>query len=345
MGICSLKEVKVALLFLFFSMLSFGQTIEFTKRTGTDNPLDTADVGTGINSASVDIDNDGDFDLFIGNLAGTIRYYKNISTEENPNVFEEQEAAGNPLALVAVGANSSPTFTDLDDDGDYDVFVGSGSGISYFKNEGTITTPIFVLKTGSENPLSGLVGASNHSYSTSFVDIDADMDLDCFIGWIDYESADTAGIYFYKNNGTEVAPVFENQLNAENPFRDFNELYPNPVFLDMDADEDLDVFIGKGNGTYSYYENTTEAEELGLDNIQNENVHFFPNPAVSDVTFVVQQEFVKVELFSLSGLLVYSGQITKETPKLNIQNFADGIYILRLQDGENKIVKKLVISK
>ncbi|MFC2110436.1 T9SS type A sorting domain-containing protein [Bacteroidota bacterium] len=339
--------MKLAVLVTFISAITFGQTIEFVKQTGSDNPLNSADVGTGVNSASVDIDNDGDFDLFIGNSSGTIRYYKNISTVENPNVFEEKTGADNLLNLVSVGANSIPTFVDIDGDGDFDVFVGSTSGIAYYENEGSVTGASFVLKTGIANPLSGLVAAANHSYSASFVDIDSDLDIDCFVGWIDYETADSSGILYYKNIGSVMFPVFENQLAENNPFNSFNELYPNPIFIDIDADNDFDAFIGIGDGTYSFYENITEGGTLTLskDNLHKENVVMYPNPAISNVTFAIENKELKIELFTLSGLLVYRGVLTSENAILNVQSFAKGIYIVRLDDGKNKIVKKLVIRK
>ena len=54
--------------------------IAFTEQTGTANPFNTVDVGSSSAPSFVDIDNDGDFDAFIGEFNGAIKYYKNTSS-------------------------------------------------------------------------------------------------------------------------------------------------------------------------------------------------------------------------------------------------------------------------
>ena len=93
---------------------------------------------------------------------------------------------------------STPSFADLDVDGDLDMFGGKGLGsILYYQNTGSATSPAFSEHSGTLNPLNFVdVGGYSHP---SFADLDGDGDLDAFIG----ESNGT--ILYYKN--TSLFPL------------------------------------------------------------------------------------------------------------------------------------------
>ena len=158
--------------------------------------------------AFVDIDGDGDMDVFLGTYYNNIRYYQNTGTASAP-VYTEQTGASNPLDGSGFYA-AAPVFVDIDGDGDKDVFIVTQyTGVRYLKNTGTATVPVFTEQTGVSNPF----GAINvYNYCTlSFVDIDGDGDLDAFAGNWD------GTILYYKNTGTATAPVFTQQTGAANP--------------------------------------------------------------------------------------------------------------------------------
>jgi len=188
----------------------------FTEQTGVNNPFDGVDVGSFAAPAFADIDNDGDWDAFIGESSGTIRYYKNTGTITNP-VVTEQTGANNLFDGVDVGLFAAPAFADIDNDGDWDAFIGEQSGtIYYYKNTGTITIPAFTGQTGVNNPFNGVdVG---RFAAPTFADIDNDGDLDAFIGEeygtvLFYENLDTTGTGISNPDGTVWTII----------------LYPNPA--------------------------------------------------------------------------------------------------------------------
>jgi len=77
----------------------------------------------------VDIDTDGDFDLVVGSEAEGLKLYRNNGTPREA-VFVLDETFD-----VAVHPFSAPIFTDVDGDGDADLFVGGiGGGLLYFEN-------------------------------------------------------------------------------------------------------------------------------------------------------------------------------------------------------------------
>ncbi|MCP4709234.1 MAG: hypothetical protein GY869_11465 [Planctomycetes bacterium] len=99
----------------------------FEERTGTDNPLNGADVGKNSTPALTDFDEDGDLDAFIGAEDGSVHYYENTGNPNEP-VFEKRME-------VDVGMKSAPVFVDIDNDGDRDVFIGAEGGVHFYKNK------------------------------------------------------------------------------------------------------------------------------------------------------------------------------------------------------------------
>ncbi|UCE74535.1 MAG: VCBS repeat-containing protein, partial [Methanomassiliicoccales archaeon] len=152
---------------------------------------DTLFTGIGVagNSAPAfaDIHNDdGLVDMVIGASDGMIYYYVNIGSPTLP-VWQYRGTIGSD-----VGDNSSPTFVDIDNDGDFDLVVGEESGnLNYFRNVGTAANPVFVeISGGIYN--SDWVGANDpvifdgidvgFRSSPVFVDLDGDWDMDLIIG-------------------------------------------------------------------------------------------------------------------------------------------------------------------
>ena len=258
------------------------QAQQFTQQTGANNPFDGVNVGDRPIPTLVDIDNDGDFDAFIGEYAGNINYYKNTGTNAAP-IFTVQTGANNPLDAVNLGY-TSPTFVDIDNDGDFDAFIGESTGIiNYYENTGTNAAPSFTEQAGINNPLDELdVGFYS---SPSFVDIDNDGDFDAFVGEHD------GNINYYRNAGTNTAPSFSIETGANNPF-DGVDVGDNssPSFVDIDNDGDFDAFIGEYYGTIKYYRNTgTNAApsfmvQTGANNpLDGVNVTYYSIPSFADI--------------------------------------------------------------
>ncbi len=172
-------------------------SFSFVAVTGSSNPLDDVDL-TRSKVAFVDIDNDGDLDCFTGKSGGAIQYWKNTGTSTSPT-FVEQTGGDNPFNGVNVGAKSDINCVDIDGDGDIDCFIGESSAtINYYKNTGNSSSPTFTLTTGGNNPLNITLYSA---VTTSFVDIDGDGDIDCFIGELGGEA------YYYKNKGNITSPT------------------------------------------------------------------------------------------------------------------------------------------
>ena len=167
-----------------------------------------------------------------------------------------------------VGLSSTPSFADLDDDGDLDAVIGEFNGfLKYYRNTGTALAPVFTEQTGAANPFNGVnVGLSS---TPSFADLDDDGDLDAVIGEFN------GFLKYYRNTGTALAPVFTEQTGASNPFNGVDVGFESaPSFADLDGDGDLDAVIGESDGFLKYYSNTSSANVFVIAvtvTAQNEN--------------------------------------------------------------------------
>ncbi len=228
----------------------------FILQTGSTDPFNGIQVASMSTPSFADIDNDGDMDAFIGEEFGDIHYYQNTGSSSSP-VFALQTGATDPFNGVDVGYNATPSFADIDNDGDMDPFIGESNGnINYYQNTGSSSSPVFALQTGSADPFNG-VNALSYS-ALSFVDIDNDGDMDAFIGEA------YGNIYYYQNTGSSSNPVFALQTGTANPFNGVDVgFYSAPSFADIDNDGDMDAFIGESNGNINYYYNSS-SNGLGL---------------------------------------------------------------------------------
>lgn len=209
------------------------------------NPFSLTVQGARSSPFLVDIDNDGDLDLFVGYFSGEFGYYENTGTTIAP-MYAAVEF--NPFNLMGLSGHSAPLLADLDDDGDFDMMAGGNGGPSYFENQGSADAPFFGPEIANPYGITGPTGRNK----PDLVDIDNDDDLDLFIGSSD------GNTYFFENTGSVDNPVFA--ASQTNPFglSGVNERSA-PTFIDLDDDGDFDAMIGNQSGQFSYFENTGTA--------------------------------------------------------------------------------------
>ena len=204
--------------------------VQFVENTGSAvepifaNPaygvfgLENADLNDPLEL--VDIDGDGDSDLFGGNGD----FSENTGSPTSPAFAVEV-----PFGLGV----SNPSFVDLDADGDFDVLgAGPGDVIVFVENTGSATAPSFA--SGSTSPF-GLVALPDRP-SPEPVDIDGDGDADLFAG------TEGKDLVFFENTGSATAPMF-----GPPTFQPFDLARPyygaHLAFADVDGDGDFDAFL------------------------------------------------------------------------------------------------------
>lgn len=240
--------------------------------------------------AIVDIDNDGDLDVFVGLVNGEIKFFRNDSPSGSVTRFTEVTGSANPLNGVIKGPHTAPAFADVDGDGDFDMLLGNYYGDTfYFRNIGSKTSPNFEEQTGANNPFDGITGTTG-KYGTSqsipvFVNLDGDADVDLFIG-SSYRS-DISGphsaVQYFENDGSGNFSPLANLLASELAY--FSQA--SIAFADMDNDGDLDAFVGSSNNTIQCFRQDTEltfTQVYGVANPFN-GIYFsnFTAPTVGDL--------------------------------------------------------------
>jgi hypothetical protein len=88
-----------------------------------------------------DWDGDGDFDLFVGDINGSVYFVPNEGTPKAYAFGKEQVlTTGGPI--LQVEGDAGPFTADWDGDGDLDLLVGAGDGsVSLFRNVGSARAP------------------------------------------------------------------------------------------------------------------------------------------------------------------------------------------------------------
>ncbi len=236
---------------------------------GFMDPAGTVAEKMGSGLAAVDYDNDGDIDLYV------------VSGDVEPNRLFQNQGDGSFIDVAAsVGLDllhkgSGPTFADIDNDGDLDLFVGALNGDRYYLMENR--DGMFVDITAQ----SGISLQALNTFSATFCDYDLDQDLDLFLShWGNTERQDTETVW--RNNGDGT---FESDSIGSGIARSLLKATGSPVLLDytftpncsdIDGDGDMDllfaadltasqVFVNKGDGTFV---NTTDrnviTDEAGM---------------------------------------------------------------------------------
>ncbi|MBI1806571.1 MAG: T9SS type A sorting domain-containing protein [Ignavibacteria bacterium] len=300
--------------------------------------------------AFVDIDGDGDKDVFVGQFNGRIKFYRNTGTPPNPQFT----AAVSPTDTINVSLDASPAFADIDGDGDFDLFVGrADSGkMSFYRNVGDSTQFIPLLVTKNFEGIS--VGENARP---TFCDVDGDGDYDLFIGNAE------GMIAFYENVGTRTSPQFvfrSNHFALTDPMRE-----AAPALGDIDGDGDPDLFVGTKKGGLHFYRND-------LISGVSEHLHTpftfklqqnYPNPFNAETHFIFEMPnspasyggsqfggLVSLKVFNIFGQEVANLVDSRLSPGIhhatwNAIDFPSGVYYYRLSSNHDTAMRNMLLLK
>jgi len=152
--------------------------LEVCRKTWNSNGVSFADV-----------DNDGDFDLFVSRRDGDAGLYRNGTAAGDSNwMFEDVTAVS---GLAGIRAAYGSVFADFDQDGSLDLYAAAIGSDACFLNRGCGT-----FRRVFDEPPPRPGGARGYSTGAACADMDDDGDLDLFVA-----NKDTFGILYVNPAG------------------------------------------------------------------------------------------------------------------------------------------------
>lgn len=276
----------------------------------------------------VDIDADGDLDLFAGDPIGTITFYRNRGSAQNPEfVLETRRYMG--ILVISAGKISQKhtrpsilrhgasvlDFADLDGDGDLDMLFGDffTDKLLLFHNDGSAQTAAFSMNRLDTAfiPAGDVVQSAGFNQPVAG-DIDGDGDLDVLVSSL-YLDAFDQPVILYQNIATTAAPVMRRQ--------------------NLDLTSELDL------GTYAAPTEIADAARSGvLVGASDGSVTYFSVSAQGRATRWRQQGIFRTDIQSLFNAVPTAGDLNGDGNAEVIIGDADGrIRLFNFSSG-NRLV-------
>jgi hypothetical protein len=253
----------------FYENTNNSEVPNFTLRSKDFLVGDMIDLGAGASPAIADIDGDGLLDLIVGNesffIPGLIRdprlfYYRNVGTATDPRF---QLVDDDWLRFSNLTDNQdfslTPTFGDVDADGDQDLVVGVENGKLFFaENNGGAGNAMSFSNVETEW-MDIDVGSS---VTPHLADMNRDGKMDILIGegTTIINGKRIGNINYFENQGTATDPMFTSSptiqlfgnINTKDSTSDYSGLSA-PFVLDIDGE--YKILTGTGTGSLQLYGN------------------------------------------------------------------------------------------
>ena len=246
----------------YYQGSNVNDTISFEHKTDTFMLDKAIDLGEGAYPAFFDYNNDDLLDLVVGNFGYYINgvvyksglaLFENVGTTTDPEfeLVDRDFANISALGLDAI----TPTFGDLDDDGDKDLIIGESEGwIHYLKNIAPIgNTANFQLEVAKFFKLD----VGNFSAPLLY-DVNGDGLLDLIIG------EKSGNLNYFENFGKRIAPEYNDSIPGRfnNFFGNvdvkvpglFDRGYSTPVITPLDSTGKLYLVVGSDEGQLRLYD-------------------------------------------------------------------------------------------
>jgi hypothetical protein len=286
--------------------------------------------------------------LLVGLFDGKIDYYRNDGDANSPDLIFQGKLIDSSGTIIDIGTLAAPFLLDVDGDEDLDLSVGEFSGkFNYFENTGNR----FFFEFTETSSFFGNLDVGDNS-SPFLYDYNNDSVFDLFSG-------NRAGnFYFFENNGTNQNPVWH-QITDQFIPDNFGGITA-PSFIDIDNDNDTDLYVGNVRGGLYLYENTTivnslvETTELPI----TFRIIAYPNPfnpKVSINLYLSSSGKTEVNIFNVVGQKVrslFNGELNKGVHSITwdgtndfSSNLPSGIYIVAVNTGKMVNAIKLTYLK
>lgn len=303
---------------------------------------------TGPSPTFGDLDNDGDLDILIGDKSGALFYGENTAGVGNPVAFGnlQYEYMG-----LDIGQNAVPQIVDLDRDGLPDIIAGGRRGlVSYFPNGGTQNEPFFLpnIDSGTPDGDNIIVLGNIDTKLGNFIGRAAPVILDFDGEYHIFTGSLQGSMMHYSNIDGNIQGDFTLETDYFGGIREGANTHP--AIADIDNDGILEIVIGNERGGLSIFKTNfnTDGSTVSTHYIfKTAEVNIFPNPTNDFFNIEIQNANsanVHLSVFNAVGQKVLTSTFANSKHKINAEKLSNGIYFVRLEIGEEVVIKKIVIQ-
>lgn len=290
-----------------------------------------------------DMDNDGDADMFIGEVDGFLHYYENSAGAGNPAVFPSSPTAAY-FSGIDVGQFSAPFIYDVNGDTLPDLVVGEKTGnINYFENRGDAATMLF--DTLPTNSFLGKVNVRGFFTVTGYAAPSI-------------AKLDTTG-KVYLVVGNEIGYLFLYEFDRDSiysgSFKKITESYSGvkegekavPAIADINADGKMEMIVGNYRGGLSLFSQTDSIYSSVASQASTLDFVLYPNPANRILNIEISGSSgsqIKIELFDLTGRKIFYRITNAVSQTLELPELNAGLYLLKASSESKVWTGKVVIQ-
>ena len=334
---------------------------------------------TGSTFLAIDLDNDSDKDLILGDID-----YPNIIELTNGGTPDEafmirQDTAFPNTHSLRIFSVPALNYFDVDNDGVSDLLASpfdpslvtseNYKSSCFYKNTASNEMPVFSFQT-KQFLQDEMIDLGAGAYPV-FFDYNKDGLTDIFVGnfgyydhssynyWMFLTSYYVSKIAYFENTGTIDNPQFTLLERDFCNFSDLELIASKPTFGDIDGDGSDDMIVGNKEGNLYFYKNQNAPNqkcsfELSDSNFQNIDVGDFSSPQIIDLDndllndLVIGEKGGNINYFKNTGTPTNSifTLITDSLGKVNVTDYSisyDGYSVpYFFKDNDNKF--KLIVG-
>lgn len=276
----------------------------------------------------MDWNKDGLLDIIVGDRNGYVNYYRR--TSNSPITLTQMPKVNCAGVMINVGSNSAPVVVDWDEDGELDMLLGNESpgNVRLYINDGSDSAPVFSSYTLVQ---SGSTAITHYRNCPQVADLDGDGLKDLLCG------ADNNNVYFYQNQGTNEAPVFNGGVSIAYKY------YGMRLWVDdWNQDGLQDMLTSDYNGyVWMWIQSATGTGETS-GTVTARSLAASANPFHGSVGITgAGFESAEISIFDISGRTVLSGPFAGSMV-WNASTAPQGAYTVRVTDTVGSSTLRLV---
>lgn len=293
--------------------------------------ISSLNIDKGLYPTFGDLDNDGDYDLLLGDFSGFIHYFENNSS--SPGSFnlslttpQYQDNDGN---VIDIGYAAIPTLFDVDNDGDLDLTIGEALGnINYYENIGTLSSPIFKLFSDEFGNIEVSEWWTNIGYSIPEFIRNQQNELELYVGC---ESGFVLKFGDIENNLSGTFQLLDTIAGVN--------IGPNasPSISYLNNDTLPDLILGNERGGLSLFLGTLD-NPISISEVTDYELHLFPNPCLNFLEISSESKF-QFQIFNSLGQEVLSGA---SFGNIDVTKIKKGIYIIKVENNFNSFMSRFI---